>query len=309
LNKELIEIKEKLRLRKKLLADIERTQNMLAEKNAKLRGLGTILDKEDSDVKKLEGLSLSGLFHLILGDKQTQLNKERQEYLSAKLKYDECQYSITALASEIENYKIRIASIGDLDGKYKTIIEKKQQLISQSSDENSSKLIELSEEIIDLKSDMKELSEAIRAGKKAVEGLDQVADSLRSAKNWGTFDMLGGGIISTAVKHSRINSARESIHLVQQQLRVFQRELADVGTENNGMQIDIGSFATFADYIFDGLIVDWIVQSKINKSLETAIRISERIRFLLMQLQNSYQETQTRYNNLEQEKRKLIEKV
>ena len=119
--------------------------------------------------------------------------------------------------------------------------------------------------------------------------------------------MLGGGIISTAVKHSRINSARESIHLVQQQLRVFQRELADVGTESGGIQIDIGSFATFADYIFDGLIVDWIVQSKINKSLETAIRISERIRLLLIQLQNSYNDVQLKQENLEEKKRSLIE--
>jgi chromosome segregation ATPase len=308
LNRELIEIKEKLRVRQKLLGDIERTQSMLAERNSRLKDLESVLEKENADVKKLEGLSLNGLFHSILGDKQAQLDKERQEYLSAKLKYDECQYSISALGSEIESYKIRISSIGDLDGKYKAIVEKKEQLISQSSDENATKLVELSESLADTKLDMKELSDAIRAGKKALTGLDEVTNSLRSAKNWGTFDMLGGGLISTAVKHSRINSARESIHQVQQQLRVFQRELADVGSKTD-IEINIGSFATFADYLFDGLIVDWIVQSKINQSLESTIKVSERIRIVLAQLQNSYQDTQTKLNNLEQKKIVLIEQT
>jgi|GEM_PF-3558734 len=35
------------------------------------------------------------------------------------------------------------------------------------------------------------------------------------------------------------------------------------------IDINIGSFETFADYFFDGLISDWIVQSGINESLDS----------------------------------------
>jgi hypothetical protein len=65
-------------------------------------------------------------------------------------------------------------------------------------------------------------------------------------ENWGTWDVIGGGLISTAVKHSRIDRARASAHQVQQLLRRFQRELGDVGATSD-ITIDIGSFATFAD--------------------------------------------------------------
>ena len=73
LNRELVEIKEKLRVRQKLLGDLERTQSMLGEQNSKLVRLESVLKKEGADVQKLEVLSLAGLFHSILGDKQSQL--------------------------------------------------------------------------------------------------------------------------------------------------------------------------------------------------------------------------------------------
>ena len=97
LNTDLVEIKDKLRTRQKLLDDLGRTQNMLSEQEAKLSELSANLQKEGADVEKLEGLSLTGLFHTILCDKQKQLEKERQEHLAAKLKHDECTYSVSAL--------------------------------------------------------------------------------------------------------------------------------------------------------------------------------------------------------------------
>lgn len=308
LNSELIEIKEKIRSRQKLMSDIESTVGMLYDEKIKLKNLESIVNKENDDVKKLEGLSLTGLFHFILGDKDLRLDKERQEYLSSILKYDECKYSVSALEREIEDYKTRIAAIGEIDEKYKTLIKKKEQLISQSDNENMKKLIELSESIADAKSDIKELKEAISAGRIALSGLDQIISSLKSAKNWGAFDMLGGGLISTAMKHSKINNAREFIHEVQQQLRIFRRELADVDTKTD-IKIEIDSFSTFADYFFDGLISDWVVQSKINKSLESALRVSEMVNVALMRLQYSYKDTQEKYNIFEKEKRELIEQA
>jgi hypothetical protein len=308
LNSELIEIKKKLRTRQKLMSDIERTAGVLYDEKIKLKNLDSIVKKENDDVKKLEGMSLTGLFHFVLGDKDMRLDKERQEYLSAVLKYDECKYSVSALEGEIENYKIQIASIGELDKRYEELIEKKESFISQGDSAKSKEVLELSESIAETKSDLKEIREAIAAGQKALHGLDKVISSLESAKNWGTFDMLGGGFISTAVKHSKIDEAREAVHHVQQQLRFFQKELADIGT-NTEIKIDIGSFSKFADYFFDGLIFDWAVQSKIKRSLDNVLDVYKRIHRVVLHLQKNYEETEAKYNNLEQDKRKLIEKA
>jgi hypothetical protein len=308
LNSQLIEVKQKLRIRAKLTDDLGRTQNMLSEQTSRLAELEIIVKKEGADVEKLEGLSLTGLFHAVLGDKQTQLEKEHQEYLSAKLKYDECKYSVSALERDINDLKARIAGLGDIESKYRAIVEKKERLISQGNDRNATKLIEFSEALADAQSDIRELKEAIEAGKAVLAGLDGVVAFLKSARNWGTFDMIGGGLIATAVKHSKIDRARESVHHVQQLLRVFQRELADIDSRTN-IDIDISSFLTFADYFFDGLIVDWVVQSRIGRSLDSAVQAAERVHGIVQQLQINLKQAQTKCNNIKQEKHKLIEQA
>jgi DNA repair exonuclease SbcCD ATPase subunit len=246
LNKQLIEIKEKTRKRQKLLADLARTEQMLAQQRSRLQGLDAQLKKEGSDVEKLQGLSLTGLFHTILGSKDKQLEKERQEYLAAKLKHDECRDSVSALEREQADLKEKIAALGNPESQYKSILDKKEKVIAETGDQSARRLIDLAEVLADARSDVRELQEAIDAGKAVLTGVEAVIDSLKSAKNWGTWDMIGGGLISTAVKHSRIDRARASAHQVQQLLRRFQRELADVGGTSD-ITIDIGSFATFAD--------------------------------------------------------------
>ena len=48
----------------------------------------------------------------------------------------------------------------------------------------------------------RELEEAIRASEAALEKLEKAKASLESASGWGIFDIIGGGFISSAVKHS-----------------------------------------------------------------------------------------------------------
>ena len=49
----------------------------------------------------------------------------------------------------------------------------------------------------------------------AIKGLKLTLESIRKAQNWGTFDMLGGGLLVTALKHSKMNDAKALIHDVQ----------------------------------------------------------------------------------------------
>ena len=62
-------------------------------------------------------------------------------------------------------------------------------------------------------------------------------------------------------------------------LRSFSRELNDVNMACN-LNINTGDFLSFADYFFDGFVVDWVVQDRINnakRQVEEAIRRTESI--------------------------------
>lgn len=118
----------------------------------------------------------------------------------------------------------------------------------------------------------KEKREAIEAGHRALNSLGAAKENLNSAKNWGLVDMFGGGFFSTMLKHSKMDQAKYD-------LRNFSRELNDVNMACD-LHINTGDFLSFADYFFDGFVVDWMVQDRINnakRQVEEAIRRTESI--------------------------------
>ena len=111
----------------------------------------------------------------------------------------------------------------------------------------------------------KEKQEAIETGKKALSSLRKAQEYLDSARGWGIYDLIGGGLISTIVKHDRMNKARQYILNARDDLRCFQNELADL----NGIidiNLDTQDAWGFADILFDGLITDMAMQSRINNA-------------------------------------------
>lgn len=126
---------------------------------------------------------------------------------------------------------------------------------------------------------MEEVNEAIYAGERALSSLRNAQDELSSAKSWGIVDLLGGGLITDMIKHSKMDRASSYMETAKHDLRVFQKELKDV-TVNADFQINVGDFLKFADFFFDGLVADYLVQSKIadaKKEVDKAIRQVEDI--------------------------------
>lgn len=89
LNQRLINVKEKQRKKVKWEEKLNKSKTFYAEEKKKADELFEHLQKEEKDVEKLEGLSLSNLFYTFLGKKLEQQAKEKQEELAAKLKFDE----------------------------------------------------------------------------------------------------------------------------------------------------------------------------------------------------------------------------
>lgn len=125
----------------------------------------------------------------------------------------------------------------------------------------------------------REVQEAVVAGQRALASLKSAAEKLNSAKNWGLFDMFGGSFISGMMKHSRMNDATLYMENAKNQLQIFQRELKDIHVPMD-FQLEIGTFLTFADFFFDDIISDYLVQNRIGKTKEEvdeAIRQVEQI--------------------------------
>ena len=113
----------------------------------------------------------------------------------------------------------------------------------------------------------KEMKEAVDAGERALRTLRSAQEKLNSAGNWGIFDMLGGGLISTIMKRSKMDDAKNLMESAKMDLKRFQKELKDVNVPLD-LKMEVGSFLSFADFFFDGFVADYLVQSKISGAKE-----------------------------------------
>lgn len=114
-----------------------------------------------------------------------------------------------------------------------------------------------------------QVKDAISAANEALEHLHEAADQLGSAESWGIFDMLGGGILATAAKHSRIDDAMEEVEAAQSAISLFSKKLA-VLSKSAANDQGIGDFLKFTDYVGGGILADYLVQRKIYQ-LQTIV--------------------------------------
>jgi DNA repair exonuclease SbcCD ATPase subunit len=307
-NDRLTNILEQRRLKGKLEQDLRAVEEELSDQSARLESLSLKLEKEKVDVEKLERTNLIALFYAVLGSREQQLEKERQELLSAQLSYQQCKHQVDYLDRERDRILHQLDKLQGIDLEYASLISEKEQYLRQSNQPVASELMALSEQIAHLNTELKEIAEALAAGNEAISSLEQVISALESAEGWGTWDLLGGGLISTAIKHSRIDEARSSIHEVETTMSRFRRELSDV-QQSVDLQINIGEFESFADFFFDGLIVDWIVQSKIVDSLERCRQVKGKIAKAVKELEYLRQSVQSQARDAEEKRALLIERT
>ena len=306
LNSRLIDILEKLRARDRLQNRLAEVERLLSQEVTRLDGLDVQFAREKRDVQRLEGLSLGSIFYTVLGDKEQRLDRERQEFLAAKLQRDQCQYAISSLELDLADLKYKLSALGNLDSAYQALLERKEKILLSSENDLSHQLLDITGLQANLQADRKELQEAVGSGQTVLTILDGVINSLNSAEGWGNWDMLGGGMLADLAKHSKIDDARDQVHQAQELLRRFQRELADIQSAESFL-IDISSFDTFVDFFLDSLIVDWIVQSKIHNSLERTTQVRQRVKAILQGLGTRLAENRGQLDNLIEQRKLLVE--
>lgn len=115
----------------------------------------------------------------------------------------------------------------------------------------------------DIVNDRKEINEAIAAGEQALNSLYAAQEKLDSAKGWSWVDLLGGGFLTGMIKHSRMEDASRCMEDAKYHLKIFQKELSDIHLSLD-LRMEVGGFLSFADFFFDGVVADYLVQSKIE---------------------------------------------
>lgn len=285
-----------------ILESLKKDKNSISLKCSELKN---ILDKENKDVEKIEKKSISNIFYSIVGTLDKHIEKEQQEAISANFKYNQAlkdfediEYQIKKLLDERKKY---IICQQEYDYLY---LQKKEQLMHEN-DKIAQEIIRITDNINNSKCNLKEIQEATMAGKRVLLSIEKALSNLKSAENWGTWDLLGGGFISDMAKHSQIDNATSEIENTQILLRNFKSELCDISISSD-IGIEISGFSKFADFFFDGLIADWFMQSKINKSQNSIINVENQVQNVIGKLRKIENDEITKINVLERQIDEII---
>ena len=282
-DEELQTLQKQLARKKHLQALLKELHSQRAELEQRVSELKAVMDKEQSDVERLEGRGLTALFYGIVGKKEEKLDEQRREAVTARAKYDVATQEMDLVLRRISRYEEELVSYDKVEMRYAYALKQKVQLLKSTATPVSEKILQYEEQLSNLENQKREINEAISAGTKAKNIANQVLSELDDAEGWGTWDLLGGGLISDLAKHSSLDDAQEEIEHLQVQLRRFKTELADV-TIRAEMQVNIDGFLRFADYFFDGLFADWAVLDKIEESQAEVKNIISQIQAVLDKL-------------------------
>ena len=294
--------------RKQLDAQIEELHRQRGERQAKVDETAQSFRKEQDDVDKLEKGGVHAFLLTLIGHKEERLDKERREALAAKLQYDQARSDLEYLENKHNGLIRERDGLQDAPEQLEALWTEKAELVKAMGGQTGARLVELDRQLADLSHQQKELEEAISAGENAKRLLGQVQDDLDSARSWGTWDMLGGGLIATMAKYDWLDSAQSSIRAAQRALSDFRTELADV-SQLQVPNIQIGEFATFADYFFDGIFSDWYVQSSIKTAQEGVSEVYMKLTDALCTLTDASQDLNDQQASLKREREELLDSV
>lgn len=271
-------------------------------------------EKEESDVDRLEGRSLAAFFYGVIGKMDEKLTQERQEAYAARVRYDAAIQELSALEEEIQGREEeREKLLGceqryqECQQRYQQELREKQSRLKAAGGKTAETILQLEEKLNWLCQQNRETQEAICAGEAALAGTDHVLSSLDGAKDWATWDMFGGGLITDMMKYSRLDDAQAAVEELQIQLGRFKTELADVRIDAD-MRVNVDGFLRFADCFFDNLFTDWAVMDEISQSCSQVLKTRRQIEEVLSGLRAAFRQMEGEAEQVRSELDQLVQR-
>ena len=280
---------------------LEQLKKELASLLQRKKELEKQLIKENKDVENLEKTTIISLFQSLIGKKEERLEKERYEAMQTSLTYHKAKNEYDMTLASVQNLENRYAKEESLLKELETL-QLKSSLMSLEEKEQFQKM---KRDFDEKEKVMKEIKEAQKAGYIAFEVLEKVQKNLNSAKNWGTYDLVGGDFLGAMMKHSRIDEAQRLLQESIYKLNAFEKELKDV----QGFHLDLINLSTWDytfDILFDNIFTDISIQNKINQSLNQIHHALHQVETTLQQLNIDLQNIHNEKEILQKQMQEII---
>lgn len=237
-----------------------------------------------SAVARLEARSLKGLLLDLFGRREETLESERARLAEATQQCDQARRTLETVAEREHQAHQRLRRMEQAAQEYERLLQEKADCISRSGTPAADEIRSLYQRIDRGEAMCRELTEAIDAGREAERLAECAYDALSEANDWGTVDLVGGGLISDLAKYDQMEEAKQAVEELQSQLGEFRAELADVAMDVQA-EITFDGLFRFADIFFDDVFTALFSKSRIKNSMNSVREVQKRIRTTMSELE------------------------
>lgn len=265
--------------------------------------------KELEDINKLESLGVKSIFYKVLGNKEEQLEKERQEYLQATLRHKEVINALEVIEYEKDILEKKLVAIDDLEKELEQLKKVREQEILRTPGNLRNELRLIYKRMDELERYKTELNEATVLGERSFGSLEMIFTNMKKAKDWGNWDMVSGskGRYQKSMKYNAIDRAMNEVSRAKLLLRNFNKELSDIGYSNQRLALQVENISRFPGVIFDNLISDWIIQNKIKSVLATVGNLMDEVQLIMKSLLKDNTSCKDELVDLETQRNRFLE--
>ncbi len=308
LQQQLKESIQELETIRKVSEHTAQLRERLAAEEKALLVMETTLAKEQRDVETLEREGLTSMFRKFIGDREEKLEKEREEYLRASLRFNELFKSVELIRFELDLLSKKEQSQDTVARRVETLIAYREKELLDLDPQVALVLKGINQQADKLHKYSVEVEEAHAAGMRALELVRGCEQNLIEAQLMGQRDMWGSKYHGTGHrKHDAIDRARDLAYRSRHELIRFGNELQDVF---KGMQLDVNmtieDFGRFTDVFFDNLITDYLIQQKISKSLVNVNGTRQRLDYIMLSVDSERGVIREKLERLEEERKKVV---
>ena len=208
--------------------------------------------------------------------------QERIEFLEAKLRYDLCRDQIRRLEPELAELKAQVPAVAGAEQAYERALAEATAWTLQHGGVHRDELAAQVERESALAALAQELREAVHAGEDAELLLSRARNGLDNSLSWGRFDLFGGKVVTSLLKHDRLDEAYGFLRQAQRALARYHAELADV-RQSGRIELDVpNAGGRLVDAFLDHLLVDYLKQHEIQGARQ---RVDDALLPLRLQLE------------------------
>ena len=149
-----------------------------------LNDLGVSLQKEQADVEKLEGVTVSSVFYTMIGQKDKKLEKEKAEAFDAEEKFSEIQDQLDEINEEITKHERELRAVRSCDLRYVRLLPHIIDEIKAIDSPAAKAIIDTVDSLTRIEAKLTALDEALALCTEALNNAKAAEKSLAISENY-----------------------------------------------------------------------------------------------------------------------------